>query len=396
MRRFVKVMCAAAAVSLVPAVSSANSEVIAAYDARSAGMAYTGAAYVDNATAILHNPANLTDIQRLSINVSFNPAIQKLQAEGFSGNAATPILSTSTPFVFAPLGFVGVAYKGHSRFVIGAAAMVVDGSGVKNDNVPLSVFGDPRGAAVIGSSRGLQLAYEVRLPVAIKVTDWLSVAGGYRMTFANQISGFKAGELTVFDQKLSGHNYSSAQAGIMIKPMPELQFGLAYRSRSKVELSGSRNTASAEGFVKEAQVSNYVVPHQFTAGVATRLLAQKLLLTGDFKYWLYQDAYKSTRDHRDAMSGNIGAEYHINRNIPVRAGFFIGQSATRTTAATMFTPSPKLQLGGTIGSGAHFDVVDIDASVGYGEAGGTVRDSLLPGKYHTRLLAFAVSASIKL
>lgn len=392
MRRFVSVLCAAAAVSLVPAKSFANSEVISAYDARSAGMAYTGAAYVDNASAILHNPANLTDIQRLSINVSFNPAIQKLQAQGFTGNASSPSLSTSTPFTFAPLGFVGVAYKGHSRFVIGAAAMVMDGTGVKNDGVPLSVFGNPGGAGTIGESRGLQLAYEVRLPVAIKVTDWLSVAGGYRMTFANQITSFKVGGVNAFERKLSGHNYSSAQAGIMIKPMPQLQFGLAYRSRSKVELSGTQTIAG----VSVPAVSNYVAPHQFTAGVATRLLDQKLLLTGDFKYWLYKDAYKSTGDHRDAMSGNLGFEYHITRNVPIRAGYFVGQSGIRDASASMFTPSPKLQMGGSLGSGLHFDVVDIDASVAYGEAGGNVTNNLLPGKYHTRLLAFAVSASVKL
>lgn len=396
MRRFVSVLCAAAAVSLAPGSVRANNEIVSAYDARSSGMAYTGAAYADTATAILHNPANLTDVKRLSISISFNPTIQKLTGQVFTGEAAPPGVSKSSPFVLAPLGFVGVAYKGHPRFAVGAAAMILQANGAKYNDVPLSIYGNPAGRATIGTASAAQLAYEVRIPVAIKLTDWLSVAGGYRMTFANQFNTFKSGGVTLVDQSYGGNNFSSAQAGIMIKPMPELQFGLAYRSRTKVEMSGPSKIASAQGLISSTGAATYVAPHQFTAGVAVRLLDQKMLLTGDFKYWMFQDAYASLRDHRDAMSGNLGFEYHLTRNVPIRAGYLIGRSSTRKDSATAFSASPGLQMGGTLGSGAHFDLVDIDASVGYGHAGGNDSDVALPGSYNTQIVAFGVSASFKI
>jgi len=399
MRRFVSVLCAAAAVQLAPAVAQANAEVIAAYDARSTGMAMTGAAYVDNATAILHNPANLIDVKRLSIDVSFNPAINKMTSQVFTGQPGQASIGMTTPFSLAPLGFVGVAYKGHSRFAIGAGAMIMDGQGAKYKEAPLSIFGNPAGRGVSGTASGASLAYEVRIPVAIKLTDWLTVAGGYRMTFANQITTFKAGGQTLLDQTTGGNNFASAQAGLMIRPMPELQFGLSYRSRTKIEMTGDTtlvDAASGQAATIATPSTFYVAPHQFTAGVATRLLDRKLLLTGDFKYWMYADAYAGQRDHQDAMSGHVGAEYHINRYVPVRAGYFVGRSGVLDQGASAFNTSPKLQMGGSVGSGVHLDLVDLDVSVGYGEAGGNVTDNTLPGKYHQRLVVFGVSASFKI
>jgi hypothetical protein len=398
MRRFVSVLCAAAAVQLAPAVAQANSEVVAAYDARSTGMALTGAAYVDNATAILHNPANLIDVKRLSIDVSFNPAINQLTSQIFTGQPGQASIGMTSPFAFAPFGFVGVAYRGHERFAIGAAAMITDGMGGKYKDAPLSIYGNPAGRAVLGTVNSGFLAYEVRVPVAIKVTNWLTVAGGYRMTFANQFTNFKSNGVTMFDQSVGGNNFASAQAGLMIRPMPELQFGLAYRSRTKVELSGNSTSTNAAGQTATVPTptTHYVAPHQFTAGVATRLLDQKLLLTGDFKYWMYADAYAGQHDHQDAMSGHVGAEYHINRYVPIRAGYFVGRSGILEQSASAFTTSPKLQMGGSVGSGLHMDLVDLDLSVGYGEAGGNVADNSLPGKYHQRLVTFGISASVKI
>lgn len=396
MRRFMSILCAAAAVQLAPAVVKANSEAVVGYDARSAGLAFTGAAYADSASAILHNPANLTDIKRLSIDISFNPELVQLKSQVFNGQAGG--VSTSSPFNLSPLGFVGVAYKGHPRFVIGVAGMMMDIGGVKYNDVPFSIFGNPAPAAVAvrGKASAALLSYEVRIPVAIKVTDWLSVAGAYRMTFANKMTNFNANGVNVLQRNLAGRNYSSAQAGIMIKPMPELQFGLNYRSRTKIELGGELKTIQSATLVSEQQIDQYVAPHQFTAGVATRLLDQKLLLTGDFKYWMYSDAYKGQGIYHDAMSGHIAAEYHLSRYVPVRAGYFVGRSAITDQGASAFTTAPKIQMGGSLGAGAHFDLVNIDAAVIYGEAGGNIAENTMPGKYHLRLVGFGVSASFKI
>jgi long-subunit fatty acid transport protein len=393
MRRLLSIVCAAAAVQLTSGVASANTEAVVGYDARSAGMAFSGAAYINSASAIMHNPANLTDVKRLSIDVSFNPEFVQLKSVALGQTSG---FAAKSKYSMSPLGFVGIAYKGHPRFAIGLAGLILDAGGVSYKDVPSTVFGDRTAPSLMGSATGAMLSYEVRIPIAIKVTDWLSVAGGYRLTMANSFESFKSNGLSLVDNKTNGQNYSSAQAGIMVRPIPQLQFGLAYRSRTKIDMTGTRKTFSPTGDVSTASTRNYVAPHQFTAGVAVKLIDQKLLLTGDFKYWLYADAYKGEQTHQDAMSGHIGAEYQINRFVPVRAGYFVGRSSILNDKANAFTTSPKLQMGGTIGSGVRLDIVDINAAVIYGQAGGDVANNPLPGNYSTRLMGFNVSASFKI
>ena len=93
------------------------------------------------------------------------------------------------------------------------------------------------------------------------------------------------------------------------------------------------------------------------------------------------------------MSGHLGGEYWVTKRVPVRVGYFVGRSNVPDEAASAFTTSPKIQMGGSVGSGFKFDVADINASVFYGEAGGNVTDNVLPGRYFLRLIGLGVSAS---
>ena len=281
MRPTSSAVCAVAAMQLATTSAMANTEAVVSYDARSSAMGFTGAAFVDNTTAIMHNSANLIDIKRLSMDVSFNPELLKLSSQVSDATVTGKAMTTN--LVFAPLGFAGVAYKVHPRLVIGAAGLIMDAGGVKYAQAPLSIFGNPKFQAVLGAATGIQLAYELRVPVAIKITEWLSVSGGYRMTFANQITSFKVGDTYQLNQNLSGTNYASAQAGLLVRPMRELQFGISYRSRTKVNLTGTDDAPTTP----TTQTATYVAPHHFDAGVAVRLLDERLLVTGDLKYWMY-------------------------------------------------------------------------------------------------------------
>lgn len=404
MRRSTSFLGGLAAVALFAAPASANTETITAYDARSGGMGHTGTSYITSPAAILHNPANLTDVQHLDVTVNFLPDYTNATVPYLG---ATGIESATSKFLITPLGMVGLGYKLHPGVSVGLSGQLTQVKGVLFDNVPLSLVQPGNATAAQTPSRvaAAQLAWEVRAPVAVDVTEWLTVSAGYRMMFFHQAAQFKpnASPVALSNQSYHGQNFAGAQAGLLFKLPHHVRLGLSYRSKMVLWGSGSNKVLEnpATGQVADIRASHavrYASPHLFTAGLSTHMLDHRLTLAVDYKYWMYKDAYAGINDYRDAMTGHIGAEYMVAPQVPLRAGYILGVSAVRKRSASPVDTTPGLQHGGTFGSGYHFDRVDLDAAVGYGASSTTVGLSprAVPGHYKLNAILLNVSATVHL
>lgn len=409
MRRSSSFLGTLAAFALTAAPALANTETITAYDARSGGMGHTGTSFIASPAAILLNPANLTDVQRLELTVNFLPDFTNAVVPYLG---ATGVSSAKSNFLVTPLGMVGLGYKLHPGVSVGLSGQLTQVKGVDFQHTPLSLVqpfnadGTPNAtaAATPGRITAAQLAWEVRAPVAVDVTKWLTVSAGYRMMFFHQGVKIKADALPVDSRNDSynGHNFAGAQAGLLFKLPNHVRLGLSYRSKMVMFGSGTAKALNpANGQVVQTQVkrgARYASPHMFTAGLSTHLLDHRLTLAIDYRYWMYKDAYAGMGDYRDAMSGHIGAEYMVTPRVPLRAGYVLGLSAVRPRSASPVDTTPGLQNGGTLGSGYHFTNVDVDAAVGYGGSSTTVgvTPSAVPGHYRLNAILVNLSATVHL
>lgn len=413
MRRLKTILGSLAAVALASGPALANSEVITTFDARSSGMAHTGTAFIDSPAAIFANPANLTEIKKLDVTLHLSPDLTSARVPYYSvtnATAAPDIANKQSQFLFTPLGFFGVGFKLHPQMTVGLAAQLSAVKGVNFTDTSMTLVASeaaqlPTLATLAGSATAGQLFWEVRAPIAVDINKYLTVAAGYRMGFYHQFLHVDAhsvaggASIPLQRQSYHGQNFAGAQAGITLRATKDLRFGLTYRSKLIVNGKGhvdQFNTATSS-VVSTPATQHYASPHMFTFGFAYSALAKRLTVAGDYKYWMYKDAYGG-RAYRDAMSGHIGAEYMVTPHVPLRAGYLIGLSAVKKNLAQPFDTTPGLQHGGTIGSGYHFKNVDLDGAVGVGGSNTQIsqQTTAINGNYKLYAVLINLSATYHL
>ncbi len=362
----------AVAAWLGASTAHANPDLPVYYDARSVGMGGAAIAFLGNPTAMLHNPANLSSIERFSINGTIT-LFQPTNEAPFLIPPTDPMSAPTTQSFDSeasifPLPFLGVAGRVHDRVVIGGGAYFVSGVG---SEYTLPALGTLK----------LEIAVsELALPVAVQITDELSVGVAVRVGYAMQRttqplppSGpmMEPGEIS---QKLSGISFPAATLGVTYRPLPELSLALVYRSKMKTNIDGN-STINGMDFDSE---SEWLTAHSLRAGIAGSLLQHRLVLALDGKYTFTGESNErqvidtnimgSTMrtdillDWENILTGNLGVEFWAHPMFAVRTGYSISQSATPESLPNPFTPSPGLLHAVTGGLGLRLEHVDVDAA----------------------------------
>ena len=383
-------VCAASVLSLF-----AVSREALAIDARSVGMGNTGTSFVDSGAAIYFNPALMQQTETYAATLALGGA--SAVAQGPVDGPHTSVSSSGAP---APIFLAGAQYRLNDRFVIGLAVYPTLGIGADYKNVTSLQGGELKTTAV---------ALEVSPAVSFAITKDLSVAAGYRATYA-MLDTVQSTPTQKQETSVSGTNWLGVQVGAFYRPIPELRLGVQYRAQVTDDISGNTTTT---GSAPQPTTSQLAIPHSLRAGAALSLLDDKLLLAAEGGWTNFSSSWQklvvveqqpntgpstSTEvlNWVDAWLFQVGAEYRVHPMVPVRAGYEIERSQVSPESAYYFFPPPRVIQAVHLGAGLILPHLNIDLGAYY-EFGGEEDDVTKqgnPGYYGLKGIAAVLSATL--
>jgi long-subunit fatty acid transport protein len=385
------------AVLLTPALASANPEPTA-YDTRSISMGLTGTTYMERASALVLNPANMEGIKKLGFTLNFT---------GIFTNQIAPVQGPNTRgesgVGFGPLPSGFIAGRIAPRVVF-AAGLVIEtgyGSGFNNvvcldgdevggppdytpdTNPNTCTNGDPQnldvtffvGEASVGTSYRIHekfwLGVALRLPFSKQVADlWQNVGAA--------LGGSQYGRV---NNDLSGIGFPSPRIGITIKPHRKVGIGIMYRMWSTIKLTGETQTSlltNPDGSLQTLNsTADWNIPHALQFGVSYKANT-RLLLAWELRLQFHGAKNQGNPNQtvnaelplpgaapfttvvgfgwENVWSAKFGVEYRFKKDLlSFRAGTNIARSAAVAEWAQYFTPPPGISATVMAGLGFYWD-----------------------------------------
>lgn len=367
---------------LTPALASANPEPTA-YDSRSIGMGLTGVTYLDGASALVLNPANLEGIPKLGFTFNFAALLVNQRAPVQGPNTK---LDSGLGFGPIPAGFIAgriaprVVFAGGIYIETGYGSSFSDVQCLDGDvvggppdftpdtNPETCTNGEPHNLDVtffIGEfAAGFSfLAHEkfilglaLRLPFSKQVADLYQNVGA-----ASPIPGLGYARVK---NNLGGMGFPSLRVGFTIKPHRKVRISAMYRMYSKIKLTGTTETAlipGADPFILDAE-ADWNIPHALAMGISYQANSHLLLAfearlqfhgakktgnTGQTVTAIDPNGVLPTTvitvpfDWQNVWSLKIGFEYRFNKDVlALRLGANVAKGATTPAFAQYFTPPP--------------------------------------------------------
>ena len=391
------------AVMLTPALASANPEPTA-YDTRSISMGLTGTTYMERASALVLNPANMEGIDKLGFTFNFT---------GIFTNQIAPVQGPNTRgesgLGFGPLPSGFIAGRIAPRVVFAAGLVIETGYGSSFDNVECldgaRVNPDPRdgpGAAeyvpdtnpatcLNSDPQSLDVTFfvgEASIGTSYRINDkfWLGVA--LRLPFSKQVADLYQNVGAALPgpndpprygrvkNDLSGVGFPSPRIGITIKPHHKVSIGIMYRMWSTIKLTGETETDLLPNLVLNS-TADWYIPHALQFGVSYQA-NQRLLLAFELRLQFHGAEKQGNRNQtvtaqlptpgaaplvtvvgfgwENVWSAKFGVEYRFKKDLlSFRAGTNIARSAAVEQWAQYFTPPPGISATLMAGLGFYWD-----------------------------------------
>jgi long-subunit fatty acid transport protein len=232
-RRACATLVAAGALAVAGSAGASGYDTPMLYSARHMGMGGTAIGYVQDPSAIFHNPAGLAQIQRGQVLGDFSLLLGGLHA---SPNFAAKDLDSQ--LTVAPFFLVAAGYRLHQRIVIGLGVYPVASSGASY-----------RYGAT--EDRTDLFFLEASPSIAFNLLSTLRVGVGYRLTYVRLVryTG-QPGSATnpLLDFTLTGQNFSGFRAGVEWAPRPWLEFGAVFRNPTTTTVHNAHGTAFSSEF----------------------------------------------------------------------------------------------------------------------------------------------------
>ena len=354
MHRLTRAMLITGAVGAsAPAAFAGGYDTPILYSAQHMGMGGAAIAYVDDPSAMFHNPAGLMGTKGLTLmaNVTLvtgfirsSPSTVNLNEESESLLAVAPLLGASydvNDVVAFGLAFYPVASAGAEYLYTEA------GSGAKVRNFTSVRF------------------LEISPGVAFKIPDsGLSIGFGYRVQFVSLGRYLgpedKATGTPTFDVSMSGKNFTGFRVGLQWEPIPELQLGLVYRSLTRTNIEDDKGVVLAPATNVETE---FTLPQKLGFGARANLDPIAIVL--DLEYGLYSD--NQTNEFKadpalvlpivnvskwsDALTLRAGVEYGVDKTWFFRGGFLWDGQVSQEDYPSAFGTPPTSTTSITAGVG---------------------------------------------
>jgi long-chain fatty acid transport protein len=316
---------------------------ISEFDSSYSGRAYSGSALAEGPSAVYWNPAGITRLEGLQLNLGIAgimPRFEYVPVENGPGEKVKSDTAISTPPSFS------LTYKlGNKEFrdlSLGLGFYVPYGS----------AFAWPDDWAGRQGLREISLlVFEITPTLAFKLTDVIAIGGGLRIApgsvYLRRAVGF--GSTAEGEVELAGKATGvGGDFGIAIGPLDRVSLAFNYRTRLPMKFEGESNFTFPAPFDTEADdrevEAKIDLPDKYVFGLAVEVLPKQLTLTGDVTYERWssyrqlridflnedgsRDVQKEIKDSKDIMQVKVGAEYKIADVAAVRAGYLYDPTIT--------------------------------------------------------------------
>ena len=330
------------------------------YSARHMGMGGTAISFVDDPSALFHNPAGLSHTKFISLTANVSPLMGTIQSSPDSMDQ-----NLESELTFAPFFLVGSSFRVTDWMTLGLGAYPVASAGAtykytKNPGTKFSTDLEDRTKLVF---------IEVSPGVSFDLPYNIRIGAGYRVSivtferYKGPPSG--AGGTPTFDMELKGVNFAGFRAGLQWQPLPELQLGMTYRHKTTTTTEGDSSILIAP--LKRGKTTmDVVLPSKLGAGI--RYDVGPVGIATDFE-WTFNsqnnkvqiktkandvfpdDALPNTFKWSDAMTVRVGTEYRFLDNYRVRLGYIFDDKTGNENYPTAFGTPPTPTHSFTTGLG---------------------------------------------
>ncbi len=314
------------------------------YSARHMGMGGTAVSYVDDPSALFHNPAGLSGTDRLTLMGDFSLLVGTITGNPAEDNQNLTSNTTVGPF-----------------FLVGGSGRITDWL-----TVGLAVYPVASAGATYEYDGGIDQTtlffLEISPGVAVEIPDTgLSFGAGYRVTYASLDRSRDQGTAAAFD--LSGLSYAGFRVGAQYKFLDHFSVGLAYRHKTTTDVEG-------QGFLfdesaETAWVGSFTLPSRLSMG--GRMDYGAFGVAVDAEYGLQSQNPRGQleeaggrgvidvtqiSDWTNAWTVRLGAEYRLlEGKLPIRLGFIWDQQTSNRAYPTAFGTPPAPTYVATAGLG---------------------------------------------
>jgi len=343
------------AVTLPDPVFAAGYDTPILYSARHMGMGGAAIGYVNDPSALFHNPAGLARTGAGAAMADFSPLIGWIWA-----SPEKPNQDVQSKMTFAPMFLAGGSYRVHDRVWLGLGVYpVASAGGAFEYDADGSHFVDSTKLVFIEASPGL----------GFKILDNLSLGASWRfanVSFRREKNMIKDGSTTKqLDLDLKANNFSGFRVGLQWAPVDGVDIGLVYRSKTETVTKADTGTIVVP--VVDPSLK-FVLPSKFGLGINYRILPA-LRAALDVEYTLQSENGRNSveaklqsdgktpfglanvSDWSDNVTIRGGLGYYVTPSVEARAGYLFDGRASNTLYPSAFGTPPGPTHTATLGAG---------------------------------------------
>jgi long-chain fatty acid transport protein len=360
------------------------------YSARHMGMGGAAIGYVNDPSAVFHNPAGLAQIENGEVLGDFSLLVGGIHAS--PGASARDVDSDLT---VAPFFLLGAGYRVQKLITLGVAVYPVASAGATFN------YG--------GTKNSTELFFlEASPAIAVNVLPNLRFGVGYRVTYVrlDRYQGQPGSSDTpALDFTVTGQNYTGFRVGAQWSATPWLDFGAVFRNPTTTKVSNSHGIALRTVFSDVS--TKFKLPAKL--GVGSRADFEQFGLHGaiavDVEYSFNSEntgyplvgtgptgmplSASNVFDWSSSTTARLGLEYRLWRNqslaldrVALRAGYVYDSKTANPEYPTPFgTPPGPTQV---VTTGAGYNAGKWQANLAYayrfGHGAVTQADVNAPGR----------------
>ena len=228
------------------------------YTAQHMGMGGVAVSFVDDPSALFHNPAGLARAPRFSVLGDFSALLGQIQASPATGPATGPI-NLESDVTFAPFFLLGAAWHIIDWLAVGLAVYPVASAGgaFEYENAGGTLISD-----------GTKLFFlEISPGIAFNLPYRITLGASYRVTMVSltRTQGPVEGD-PALSMELSGWSFLGFRVGAQWEAIEDhLHIGMTYRHRTDTEVRADEIRAVNLPFYDVT--SSFTLPSQLSMGV---------------------------------------------------------------------------------------------------------------------------------
>ncbi len=354
------------------------------YTARHMGLGGAAIGYVNDPSALFHNPAGLSHTENLSFIVHGTLLVGEITSAPDRNDVEVGSDTTVAPF---PL--LGASYRINDWLTAGLAAYPVASAGAEYtyDNAAGVATYDATTLIFVEISPGLSfdLPGDVKLGV------------GYRMTRVSLLrEKGRVEDPKLFNLDLVGWSFGGVRAGLQWSPMDGLEFGATYRHKTDTEIEADSS------FILNAErgktTTTFTLPSKLGFGVRADLDALgvpapvSVVFDAEYGFQSQNDRaviraetdgtpleINNFFEWEDAWTLRPGVEFRPKPQLPLRVGYVWDGKVGNKQYPTAFGTPPNESHTVTLGAGYEFDSWQLNAAYAYRTGEATVTTDDLQG-----------------